>query len=150
MVHLGSILDTFSLITSVYPDLVRSSLTLPPEPRWRLAHLGLLSLSWLPPNLICLLTQISVELVQGPNLLAHRGLCIQTGVRRNNLMLGIIPIEQLQGNLMVDNWRQEWEKAAQKVLNTQSYGCWSVNADSKLASVSQTQFSLQFWKILFP
>lgn len=56
-------------------------------------------------------------------------------------MLGIIPIEQLQGNVMVDNWRQEWEKAAQKVLNGQSYGCWSVKADFKLASVS--------WKKLF-
>ncbi len=56
-------------------------------------------------------------------------------------MLGIIPIEQLQGNVMVDNWRQKWEKAAQKVLNAQSYGCWPVKADFKLASVS--------WKKLF-
>lgn len=42
---------------------------------------------------------------------------------------------------MVDNWRQKWEKAAQKVLNAQSYGCWSVKTFFKLASVS--------WKKLF-
>lgn len=53
---------TGSLITSVDLDLVRSSLPLSPAPRCRLTHWVSLRLSWSAANLICLLTQISVEL----------------------------------------------------------------------------------------
>lgn len=42
---------------------------------------------------------------------------------------------------MGDNWRLEWGKAALEVLNAQRCGCWPVNAQFKLASVS--------WKKLF-
>lgn len=48
---------------------------------------------------------------------------------------------------MVDNWRQKWEKAAQKVLNAQNYGCWSVKADFKLASVSQKKLFTIFFAV---
>lgn len=59
MEHVG-LFWTRSLITSVYQDLVRSSLTW----RCRLAHWVSFCLSWPAANLICLLTQISVELLQ--------------------------------------------------------------------------------------
>lgn len=55
-------------------------------------------------------------------------------------MLRNIPSEQLQGNVMVDNWRQKWEKGVQKVLQAQSNDSWPVKADFKLASMSWKKF----------
>lgn len=57
--HVGPF--TSSLISSVDLDLVRSSPTLAPTLRCRLPHWVSFCLSWLAANLICLLTQISVE-----------------------------------------------------------------------------------------
>lgn len=70
-------------------------------------------------------------------VLAFRQVCRET----IQLTPEIIPSEQLHGNVMGDNWRLEFETAAQEFLNTQRCGCWSVKADFKLASVS--------WKKLF-
>ena len=72
---------------------------------------------------------------------ASRQVCWET----QKLLRGIIPLKQLQGSVMVDNWRQGWEKAAKEVLNAQRYGCWPVSAATKWASVSWKKSYLQFF-----
>lgn len=149
---------TRSLITGVYPDLVGSSLTLFPTQGvdWPIefhsaCHGRLLTwyvywhkLVWSWSSSLRQREGIEIAKCRVPirsPIDASRQVCGET----QKLLRGIIPLKQLQGSVMVDNWRQGWEKAAQEVLNAQRYGCWPVSAATKWASVSWKKVIYSFF-----
>lgn len=112
------------LIKSVYLDGVRGFLPPTSTLRCWLAHPALRYLPSPTANMMCLPTQNNLEsltlikaeawnwnaraLVLNIEVFAFRQVCGRT--------LEIIPTEQWHGNVMEDNWKLKWEKAARNVF----------------------------------